>query len=538
MDQIIQTCKLFSFLLVFLLSFSDCNSSDKSFNEYGNYLSWDFAKNTNDLYNLKKFFKNINLDKIEDLILEEIFFESVILDEWEKADKISDLLLKRDNDNFSANLYKFFDGYVKNKNPSNYLENVDTKYLDSNFIKAIYIWKNFNNNLKVEYKPDNCVPIICLHYAITKVLKGEKEIAQNYFESIERGSFSSYRIKELLLSNALSFNKSNAQNLLDELEKNDLNIKKYDLIFLNQNNDLLNPILNQQHGMAEVLYNISSWFFSKDLYKYSAFFGKLSLKLRPEFNAMKLLLFGALEKLDYQYLGVKLVEEVNPKNFYYYKFLKIKLSLFEDQNKDDEFLTNLQEFIEEHPERIEMKVLFADKYRRLEKYKKAIKLYSDIIENDSPPSKWNILYSRGISYERLDDWSNAEKDLEEALSLQPQDAYIINYLAYSWLDRKKNINKALELLEKAVQIEPTDAYIIDSLGWAYFLANQIEKSVYFLEKAVSILPDDATLNDHLGDAYWKSNRRDEAVSQWKRVLILDPNFGEKRLILRKIKEGL
>ncbi len=525
-------------LLVFLLNSSDCNSSDKSFSEYGNYLSWDFAKNTNDLNNLKKFFKNINLDKIEDLILEEIFFESVILDEWEKADKISDLLLKRDNDNFSANLYKFFEGYVKNKSLSNYLENIDTKYLDSNFIKAIYIWKNFNNNKKVEYRPNDCLPIICLHYAITKALEGEKEIAQNYFESIERGSFSSYRIKELLLSNALSFNKPNAQKLLDELEKNDLNIKKYDLNFLNQNNYLLNPILNQQHGMAEVLYNISSWFFSKDLYKYSAFFGKLSLKLRPEFNAMKLLFFGALEKLDYQYLGIKLVEEIDPKNFYYYKFLKIKLSLFEDQNKDDEFLTNLQKFIKEHPERIEMKVLFADKYRRLEKYKKAIKLYSDIIENDSPPSKWNILYSRGISYERLDDWSKAEKDLEEAMSLQPQDAYIINYLAYSWLDRKKNINKALELLEKAVQIEPTDAYIIDSLGWAYFLANQIEKSVYFLEKAVSILPDDATLNDHLGDAYWKSNRRDEAVSQWKRVLILDPNFGEKRLIQRKIKKGL
>ena len=41
-----------------------------------------------------------------------------------------------------------------------------------------------------------------------KSFEGEKEIAQNYFESIERGSFSSYRIKELLLSNALSFNKS------------------------------------------------------------------------------------------------------------------------------------------------------------------------------------------------------------------------------------------------------------------------------------------------------------------------------------------
>ena len=54
-----------------------------------------------------------------------------------------------------------------------------------------------------------------------------------------------------------------------------------------------------------------------------------------------------------------------------------------------------------------------------------------------------------------------------------------------------------------------------------------------MEKAVSILPDDATLNDHLGDAYWKSNRRDEAVSQWKRVLILDPNFGEKKIDSKK-----
>ena len=67
----------------------------------------------------------------------------------------------------------------------------------------------------------------------------------------------------------------NAQNLLDELEKNDLNIKKYDLIFLNQNNDLLNPILNQQHGMAEVLYNISSWFFSKGSLQIFCIFWKI-----------------------------------------------------------------------------------------------------------------------------------------------------------------------------------------------------------------------------------------------------------------------
>ena len=174
----------------------------------------------------------------------------------------------------------------------------------------------------------------------------------------------------------------------------------------------------------------------------------------------------------------------------------------------------------------------------MEKYKEAIKIYSEIIDNDELLSNWNVLYSRGISYERINEWKKAEIDLKKALKLNPENAYVLNYLAYSWLDRNKNIDEALELLKKAVQIEPTDAYIIDSLGWAYFLSDKIEESVYFLEKAVSILPDDATLNDHLGDAYWKAGREREALSQWKRVLILDPNFKNKIIINKKIKEGL
>ena len=103
-----------------------------------------------------------------------------------------------------------------------------------------------------------------------------------------------------------------------------------------------------------------------------------------------------------------------------------------------------------------------------------------------------------------------------AMNLKPNDPYVINYLAYSWLDRNINIEKALNYLIKAVEIEPTDGYILDSLGWAYYLSNSFEQSIYFLEKAVSILPSDPTLNDHLGDAYWKSERYDEAKSQWKK----------------------
>ena len=97
----------------------------------------------------------------------------------------------------------------------------------------------------------------------------------------------------------------------------------------------------------------------------------------------------------------------------------------------------------------------------------------------------------------MNEWNKAEKDLTDALEINPNDPYVLNYLAYSWLDRNLNLDKAVNLLKKAVELEPNDGYIIDSLGWAFYLTGVIDKSIFYLEKAVSIMPNDATLNDHL-----------------------------------------
>ena len=245
------------------------------------------------------------------------------------------------------------------------------------------------------------------------------------------------------------------------------------------NKDLLNPILNKKDGMAEILYNISSWFYSKSLYKYAAFFGKISLKYRPDFNAMKLLLSGTLQQLEYYNIGISYVDKPNKDNIYFYKFIRTKLSFFEEENLNEQFILTLTEFTKTYPDIMEMKILLGDKFRKMKKYNDAIRIYTEVINNDKVQSNWNVLYSRGISYERINKWDKAESDLKEALKLNPEDAYILNYLAYSWLDRKENINEALKLLKKAFQIEPSDAYIIDSLGWAYFLSDKTEESIFF-----------------------------------------------------------
>ena len=78
-----------------------------------------------------------------------------------------------------------------------------------------------------------------------------------------------------------------------------------------------------------------------------------------------------------------------------------------------------------------------------------------------------ILYRRGTSYERLGNWKQSEIDLKKSLKILPDQPEVLNYLAYGWIEKNKNINQALEMLKKATSIKKNDGYIIDSLGWAY-----------------------------------------------------------------------
>ena len=539
MVQITQICKFFVTTLILALTISPLFAKDKAFNDYGNYLEWIYAKEIKDLKKLKKTFKNISLSKVKENTLEELLFESIIFDDWDAGKEISDKLIEINKDNTAAKLFLLVDDFLEKKKINFISSNPKDRLLDSSFLEAINIWINKDKKFDYQNKLQNCIPLLCLHYGMKLLLDGQKKKAQAFFNKIDTQKFSSTRVKELQLYSSLKFNnKTKAKELLESLSYKDLNQKDYDIKNISSNLEILNPVLTQKDGLAEVFYNISSWYYQKDLYKFSIFFGKLSLRLRKDFNAMRLLLSSSFEIIDLENNADEIVSQVNTKNPYYMKFLKLRVSLSDEIKRKNKIKPLLEELINNHPKNWELKILLADIYRTEKNYDESINLYSQIIENVLDENKWSIFYSRGIAYERLNKWEKAEEDLKMAMTLQPNDPYVINYLAYSWLDRKMNIDLALNLLEKAVELEPSDGYILDSLGWAHYLSNSYEKSVYFLEKAVSFLPNDPTLNDHLGDAYWKSGRYDEAQSQWKRVLIIDPEFKNKDDVKKKIELGI
>ena len=132
-----------------------------------------------------------------------------------------------------------------------------------------------------------------------------------------------------------------------------------------------------------------------------------------------------------------------------------------------------------------------------------------------------ILDRRGVSFERLGDWENAEKDLIRSLEILPDQAHVLNYLAYSWIDKGINLDKGLEMLKKATKLRENDGYIIDSLGWAYYAIKNYSEAEFFLQKAVELLPLDPIINDHYADTLWRLNKNIQARYFWNHVLKLN-----------------
>ena len=165
----------------------------------------------------------------------------------------------------------------------------------------------------------------------------------------------------------------------------------------------------------------------------------------------------------------------------------------------------------------------ANFYKDNEYYGKSIKYYSlalnEIKKDHSLVPK--ILDRRGTSFERIGDWENAEKDLIKSLEILPDQAHVLNYLAYSWIDQGIKVEEGLEMLKKADQLRANDGYIIDSLGWAYYVKKNYTEAEFFLQRAVELLPEDPIINDHYADTLWMLNKNIQARYVWKYVLKLD-----------------
>ena len=300
---------------------------------------------------------------------------------------------------------------------------------------------------------------------------------------------------------------------------------------------------NQNDIIGEFLFLISNLYSSEEDIEKSNFYLNLSSYLNPKF-ILNLSLVAENFFVNEEYDKAKKVLKNFDKKYEFYYWFRLKkeaqiIIKKKGYNEGIDFINSKFNKINEP----NIKIVFdiANFYKNSKNYEKAIEHYTKIISSlsDNLEMKSDLLYRRGGSYERLGNYEKADKDLLNSLKINPDDAYVLNYLAYSWLERDYKIDEAMEMLEKAYTLSSNDPYITDSIGWAYYLIENYIEAEKYLKKAVELMPEDATVNDHYGDILWKLNRKIQARYFWNYVLSLD-NADEqiKKKVNIKIIEGL
>ncbi len=297
---------------------------------------------------------------------------------------------------------------------------------------------------------------------------------------------------------------------------------------------------NATEGAAEVFYGLASSLVAADGFQAAINYLQLSRYLGQSGALADILLGQLLQSQGRHTEAVAVLDSVEDEAPFA-TTAAIAASVSDaSRGRADDAVARLVPVVEADPQNVTAVDTLASIYRSESRWQDAVDVLSVTIDvlPSFDGSHWRLFYSRGVAFERMGEWPDAERDFERALVLSPSEADVLNYLGYSWLEQGVNFTEAFDMIERAVEQRPEAGHIVDSLGWAYYKLGNYQAAVATLERAVELMPHQPDIQEHLGDALWRAGRRLEAMFQWRHALAYDPREEVIERLQDKLKNGL
>ena len=556
---------IYLLLLLNIVNFAHTKDIDKFLNENDitNYFSGIVAINENQYQDSYYYLKDLNNLEQSHYNYSQYFQYSLItLKKFREAVNYSKKLEENKIDNFESNLISAV-YYLKNQDQAKstyYIEQLIDKSQPGTIQNLVSSSLSSWVNIKNQPNPESSLQLLdSIPRNFENLKKIQKAFVYCYFDSNKTGNV----FRELFANPNIDFSryiffyvnyllnkedaKEEAQNILQD------SLKQYpkNLILNQLNVDIeQNRKTNNQFDcsepnqvIAEMLYVVANALAAQRNYVASNFYLNLANYLNPNFQSYTTLYaenFYNIEEFD---KAKELYMEIQKQGSVYswHANKQIAFILIKQGNKQEAV-----EYLKDKYKKIKSPSLyeifdFAEFLKNNENYDDSIKYYSQLLSliDKKHDLYAQVLDGRGIAYERTNQWDKAEVDLLGSLESSPNDAYVINYLAYSWIEKGKNIEKALTMLRKANELRPNDGYIIDSLGWALFKLKRFKEAKNYLELAVQYMASDPVVNDHYADSLWMNNQSLQARYYWNYVLKLEKTEDKlKEEIKQKLLFGL
>lgn len=196
------------------------------------------------------------------------------------------------------------------------------------------------------------------------------------------------------------------------------------------------------------------------------------------------------------------------------------VSLLMNQKRFDEVESRVKRMDSKYPEQhLRILMVKAELYNQLGQYQEAFEVLTQALKE--VPENREALYARALVAEHLDKLDVLESDLLKILDKKPDDVGALNALGYTLTDRTQRYDEAAKYLERALSLQPDEAVIIDSYGWLQFKLGNADRALEYLRRAYEKQAENE-IAAHIAEVLWSLGEEKKAKELFDSVFKKSP----------------
>lgn len=523
---------------------------------YGNYLAGRVAHIRQDYSSAAMYYvKTMEKGLVNDDLLGKTYIILASEGDIDKAVKYANLARQNGDENNFVDVINAVHAF-KHKNyrlSRSYLQKIDEKTYNNLIAPLFNAWSYVGENDYLKAKTemekissaDELKTVYNLHSGLIAEYFNEPETARKYYETIINNQADDMSFRALQLISNFYVRQNQKDHAMTLVSKYYQSNQMKELLTglrekIKEEKPSVAPIVKTPNaGISEVFLEIALLFKSVPAgYDYAQMYMAISQYFNKNNDIAKIALADLCEERMMYQEANKYYDTIDKKSEMFFPAQIKKANNLSSEKRYDEAVKVLKRLLRDNPNNFQILFNLGDILRISNHQDDAIKYYNEAINSIFYESEryWPVYYALALSYDKNNEWSKAEQNLEKALKLSNRHPQVLNYLGYSWLKANTNVDKAVSYILEAYEKEPNDGVIMDSLGWVYFKTGDYKNAILYLEKASELNPQNAIISDHLGDAYWFGGRKNEAVFLWKQAL--SQKDEEKELNIKNVKNKI
>jgi tetratricopeptide (TPR) repeat protein len=176
-------------------------------------------------------------------------------------------------------------------------------------------------------------------------------------------------------------------------------------------------------------------------------------------------------------------------------------------------------------------------YSLADDYERAIKQLNsgkDLVVDDDEMLVEFLMYL-GDTYNKAKDFKKSDQSYEDALEIDPDNAYVLNNYSYYLSLRKERLAEAKIMSARSLELSPDNKHYLDTYGWILYQMGEYSEARVWIAKALeNNASEQAVVLEHMGDVLYKLGEKESALNYWKMALELGGEVSE--FLEQKVKD--